>query len=397
MSPFSYTYSIPYVLFFICICVLSIPLIEKNRESLLYQHINFIQLSIFISLFIVFFGLRGYIYTDWASYYSFYQNCPSLLDNQYEIKKFINNTSWESGFVIYTIICKTISADYFFFQFISFTIDFIALFLIFKKLIPRHIMLGFIIFILFGGLSIEINLLRNSKSIICFMLSLKYIESKSIFKFFALNIFGCLFHITSLLYLPLYFILNKTIPKKLLIILFITGNIVYLFEIEWFRQILLLTSSFAPSRLEYLIEVYLSNKLYSSSYGLTLGFLERFISFLLIYKFSTSLCNIQKVNKIYINSFFIYLFIFLYFSEMTILLERIALLFVFSYWILFPQVFALLSKTHKKIFFTALFYYGIAKLVMGHHNIITLYDNVLFSYKSFSERLFLLTKHANKI
>ena len=182
-----------------------IPLYKINSSSS-YKYTIWLQQFFIIVLMVVFFGFRGFIYTDWLNYYQVYDASPSLINGAYPIKLFFEKP-WEKGFLFYMIVCKTISSNYFFFQFVSCTIDFIILFNFFKRIIPEYIIFGFILFVLFSGITIEFNLLRNSKAIMLFLISLKYIEEKNFVKYLILNSIGCLFHTTALLYLPLYFFL----------------------------------------------------------------------------------------------------------------------------------------------------------------------------------------------
>jgi hypothetical protein len=230
-----------------------------------------------------------------------------------------------------------------------------------------------------------------------FLISLNYLEKRKFIKYIILNIIGALFHITSLLYLPLYFILNKKIPRITLFILFCVGNLIFLLQVEWCKLVLTSLSALLPGRLGILLKVYLSSDLHSSAYGITIGYLERFFSFVFIYCFSQKLLMINKNNLIYINIFYLYIFIFLYFSEIAIILERVAALFIFPYWILYPQIYSLLRNQYKKYFLLILLFYGILKLGIGNRNIFSLYDNVLLPYKSYQERTIIKDQHSRNI
>jgi len=397
MPTFSFSYSIPYIILFLIVYINSIPLYKTNTVSLYnYNYSIWLQRFSVAVLLIIFIGCRGFLYTDWISYYPVYDSAPSLFDGAKSISNFFEE-NWENGFLFYMILCKTISSNYFFFQFISFTIDFFILYYFFKRIIPRYIILGFLFFILFSGIGIEFNLLRNSKSIMLFLISLKYMEEKKVVKFMLLNCVGALFHISSLLYLPAYFILQKKFSRALILILFIIGNLIFLLQVEWCKLFLTFISDFFPGRLGILLKLYLASDFYSSAYGITIGYLERFFSFIIIYYFSQRLCKSNKNNLIYINAFYLYTFIFLYFSEISIILERVAILFIFPYWILYPLIYSLLRNKSKQIFLLILLFYGILKLGVGNRNIFSLYDNVLFSCKSYRERLGIVNQHARII
>jgi hypothetical protein len=385
----SYIYSIPYILFFLFLYFNTIPF--NNSMVYQYKYFNFFQLFIPTIIIILFIGFRGFLYTDWQVYYSLYKKSSSLFDGLSKMNQFVKEWSdnfpyLERGFLIYLIICKTISQNYFFLQVISFIIDFFVLFCFFKKYIPRYVMFGFLFFFLFSGINIEFNLLRNAKSIMIFLLSIEYIYKKNIVIYFLLIFFASMFHISALLYLPLYFFINKKFHKIPVFIIFVVGNIIYLFQVQWCKSALLFISFLLPQRLAFLLETYLASDFFSKSYGITVGYLERFFSFIVVYKFYNKIYNKNNRNLIFVNGFYVYSFIFLYFSEITILLERVAVLFIFGYWIIYPQIYSLLSKNYKKMFLLFLLIYGIFKMGTGNNKIITEYDNILIIHKSYDVR-----------
>jgi hypothetical protein len=337
---------------------------------------------------IVFFGFRGYVLLDWHTYSRSYDNSPTLFDNFIIIEKFLNN-GWEKGFLVYMIICKTISSNYLFFQFISFIIDYIIIFYFFKRVIPENVILCLVFFILFNGILLEFHLLRNIKGILLFILSIKYIEKRIFSKFFLINIVGALFHISSLLFIPMFFILNKKIPGQIIFIAFLVGNLLFLLRVEWLKYFL--SNISIPGRLGDIIYKYLTaTSKYSQAFVLSIGYLERCFSFLLVFYFSKKIIKTDKNNNIYINAFYIYIFIYIFFYEMFIFIERVAVLFVFSYWIVYPMIYATISKRKKYIFILILLFYGILKFGSGYNKYYFYYDNVLFPYKSIKEREYIL-------
>jgi hypothetical protein len=389
MPTFSLLYSIPYIIFFVFLYVNIIPLQQGKAKSFIHNYYALLQLFFCITVLVFFIGFRGFIYTDWASYYKVFENCPPLWEGYEKIHEYLEAPPYnmEIGFLLFVILCKTASLNYFFFQFNLLFIDIFILYYFFKRVIPNYIALGFLFYILFSGFTIEINLLRNAKAIMLFLLSLEYLEKRKIIKYFVLNLIGVLFHVSSFLYLPLYFVLNKSVHRFFIITVFVIGNILFLLQMEWCKFVLLLISSYIPGKLGVLLKAYLKSDFYSSAFGISVGYVERFLTFIVIFCCSRRLLSKSKNNLIYINIYYIYIIIYLYFSEVMILLERIAVLFVFPYWILYPQIYALLSKKQKKIFLFILLFYGILKMGMAGKNIYALYDNVLLPHRSYNERL----------
>jgi len=387
MPVFSYIYSIPYIFLFVCVLLLSIPVIRVTGYG--GNYVLSVQTLICLIVLIFFIGFRGFIYSDYETYYAFYKSCPSFFDGITKITGFLSSSmfaigGWEKGFIIYAMLCKTITQNYFFLQFISFIIDLCVLYYFFNSIVSKqYIILCMLFYLVFSGLTIEFNLLRNSKSIMLFLISLKYLEQRKPAKYFLMNIMGCMFHITSIFYMPLYFFLKK-MNKKLVLFVFILGNIIFLLQIRWCKPILLFLSNFVPGGIGLLLKRYVATKVIAN-YGITIGYIERVFSFIMIYHFMNQLLK-NKKNLIFINAFFIYQFIYLYFSEISILLERLALLFVFPYWVLYPQIYQSITKNSKKLFLCCIFAYGVLRMAVGNGVSLSLYDNILFNHKSYNER-----------
>jgi hypothetical protein len=139
--------------------------------------------------------------------------------------------------------------------------------------------------------------------------------------------------------------------------------------------------------------MYLSSDHYSSSYGITIGYLERFFSFIMIFLLSKKIIAKKEENIIFINLFYLYSFIFLFFSEIMVILERVTVLFVCSYWILYPTIYSFFSRNKKKIFLVVALFYGFLKIGQGNRTILSQYDNMLFGYKSYSERRIIINRY----
>jgi transmembrane protein EpsG len=75
----------------------------------------------------------------------------------------------------------------------------------------------------------SLSVLRQYVSIVLFLYSYKYILSRDIYKFTLANLFGLAFHFSSLLYFPLYFIVNRKIGN--LVFISLLGTALFSFSI----------------------------------------------------------------------------------------------------------------------------------------------------------------------
>jgi hypothetical protein len=239
---------------------------------------------------------------------------------------------------------------------------------------------------LFGGLTLSINSLRNIKGILLFLLSLKYCKEKNIISYMILNIIGSMFHITSLVYLPLYFILNMKLQRIIVLVIFFVGNVMTFLNIKWIGILLNFIATIFDNRLAFLSLRYLESDLFGAR-SLGLGFFERSFTFLLFYLLYPKLSRNDLDVNIFANLLYIYVFVFLFGYEISIFGERFSLLFVASYWVLYPKLFAVLKKEYKCLFLILLLIYGTLKIMNMHYGAVHEYDNILTGYKSYDERL----------
>lgn len=207
------------VIYFINFILSFLEIFTKTNKKIIY-YISF-------TIIIFFIPFSYFIGADWDNYYINYYHLPTLFKSGLPMPKYID---FEIGFQYYTIFLKTFFS-YDVYRIISNIIDLLIIYKISKNFTKYPATL---IFIYFGInlYSIEIEALRQAKSIILFLLSLKYLEEKKIIPYIILNIIGCFFHKASIIFIPIFlfdkFILKtKKIKIKELCLLFI---LVFLFR-----------------------------------------------------------------------------------------------------------------------------------------------------------------------
>lgn len=292
-------------------------------------------------LLILFFGLRGYIGYDWYSYKPNFDKIVTigeLLKGNTQVL----HSGYELGFQIYTSFIKTLTNNYFIYNFINVSVDFIILYFVIKRF-SKYPILSLLLFFGIYGVALEIDMIRNAKSIMLFLLSIKYIDERKILNFGVLNILGILFHYSSILYLPMYFILNIKWNKKFILFLFILGNIYYLSDIRIVMRIIKEYNTLLPTGVGAKLSGYFSIIPLDFPLGFSLYYFERVIMFLICWFVSDNLKN-KKYGNIMLNSLYISIFFFLYLSEFSIVTMRFGLLFIYSYWFILPMLLGIYPK-----------------------------------------------------
>ena len=172
-------YTIPYVMLVMVVGFLALFYYQADTD----EDKNRITL-ILAGVFLFFFGFRGYILTDWVIYLPQYENMR--WDKVFNYFTTINN-NFEPGFAILVMICKSVFPSYFFLCFVIVSFNIYALIVFFKRY-TNNIPLGFILFLVFEGVIIMSNLLRNSISISIFLLALPFLENRKPIRYFLMCI-----------------------------------------------------------------------------------------------------------------------------------------------------------------------------------------------------------------
>ena len=338
-----------------------------------------------IILLMGFLGLRAFIGWDWWAYYPSYNNLPG-------------GFKYELGYELWSSFIYKIGLSYHHFTFLNTIIDMGIIAYVLKKY-SKYPLLSLFLFLAIQGLSFEVDLLRNAKSVLLFLISIQFINKKQPLPFFILNIIGASFHISSLIYLPMYFILNRNYSKKFILPLIILGNIYYLLDMKIIIHILEYTASVLPSSIGGKITSYLS--IIPKDYSLPVGILyfEKLITFvsvfLFLHKEKDSFDNTRETNEyslIMENSFYIFYLIYLFTSEFFIASVRIGVLFVFANWFVWGYI---ISKADNFKIKAGIFL--VASLIAGariynhfsfNGNKITYrYENIITNHKTYEEKI----------
>jgi hypothetical protein len=379
----NFTYAIPYITVFSVLYVLSIKISNLNYLSVLF--LNKTEKILFFFIFMIFLGCRGGVYSDWKIYYDYYLNVPALYDGFDSIKHFMFKAyfSWEKGFLLYSILCKTLFDNFYVFQYISFLIDFILLLNIIKYFDIKHSSFVCIIFFIFSGVLFEFNLLRNTKAVFLFIYSIRYIEKRQFFKYAIINFIGFSFHASAIIYFPLYFFIHKQIGKHIKEFAFLLSIFIFflqvIFQIRWITPILTITFSYLHiGRLGEIALKYIDSTGFSKPKIISLGTIERIVTFLLLLRIEKTLIKKSKKVIPIINCLCIFILFQLIMTEMIILIDRVAFLFIFSYWFFYAAFYEVLNRNQKVIFLMLMFIFGIMKLLVMNSNLEAEYNLAFF-------------------
>ena len=368
-------YSYPYIIYVVSLIICLIIELYKKQNNVAKS----VRLYCVFS-YLIFLGCRGFIGWDWMSYYPFFLSLPVIGDVNYWEKI----VGFERGFVVFASLIKSICDNYFALQLVIVAFYLYAV----DKLLMRYARiysLGFLVFLVMGGFATQIDLLRNSISIALFLLSIQYIESRKTKQYMFLNSIGLLFHTSSIVFFPLYYILQRRYDRKLLMVLFLIGNIIFLLQIQYLKPILSFLVSPIGGDVKYLVDLYFADNENANFYGIAIGYLERLLTTSLFLIYYDRIIRSAKYNLIFLNLYVLYFISFFYFGEIRIVTLRFSNLFTCSYWILYPALFSVISlKNNKILFMFFVSFYSLFKMD-GLSNL-PIFKYNLFFFENLKER-----------
>lgn len=378
-------YAYPYI--FIFLLVFSLSFIEQDNSKTLKKDAKIIARFSLALLLFLFLGLRGLIGMDWVFYKANYDRIPGYFSIS-EFKQIRHTLSYEGGWNYFTIICRYIGLDYISFQTVNWIIDFIFLYLIAKRYQQKNILLFFTIFLVLQGYTFSLIILRNSKVIYLFILSLKYIKEKKILKYELLCIIGFFFHKSIIICMPLYFILVRQYNKKFILALFIVGLGIFILQISYLKMLIMASIKILPETpITRMVSAYMHSDHFGGSFGLTIGALERIATFIIFYRFQDLLIGENNENIVEWNCYLIFIFLNLYFNELYIVIERLPNYFIFTYWIFYPKLFRKMDKPTKLFAYICLIVYGTLRVYITVDDRYYKYENVLTGISTPKERV----------
>ena len=328
-----------------------------------------------IAIFYIFFAFRGYLYTDWTSYDDFFSKLEwrdlSTDENKADFH--------EPGFVLLALLCKSIINEYAFLVIVCTTIDTFLFVRFLKRREIANIPLVFMLFITFEGLIIMFNLLRNAISIFIFLNSLEYIEKRNIKKYLIACLLCLSFHLSSIIYFPLYFVLHKKLNRWVLPAIFTFCRAVHYSKVSFIGTMasMLGFQGAIGKKVETYTEFFSASRQFSFT-----GTIEKVGLTTLIFLYYNEISE-KKGRILMINCLTLYYIMYYCLGELNTLSQRLADIFIFSYWILWGDIIhAIYLKNNKLILSGILYLYC---LLVAFSNIKTPcqeYDNLLFGGKS---------------
>lgn len=380
------------LIYFVILSCFDIFIITHKKNKFLILVLAFLG-------YLFFFGFRGFIAWDWSHYYPRWLGSVNIFeaienDFRFNIDKYL---TYEKGYQIWMSVLKVFFSNWNIYLFFTTLIDTICLLTIFYKYSPYPIFSMFL-FLGFGGIQLQLDLMRNMKAILIFLFSIEFLIKNKKIKNKIMVIMSSFLHFTSLIYLIILPFLKKNLCKykKILLFIFLFGIIFLIFSDSILYEILKLIKEFFNNfennifnRINRKLYFYLNND-FASAKELSLGFIERILTFLLFYIYREKISK-DKYGTIFFNIFLLYMISYLYGSGVRIIFERLGLLFVCSYWIVYPILLKNISKLKKILIFSFLILFCTLKINKSYvFNVkareLYKYQNILWNKETYEEK-----------
>lgn len=178
--------------------------IYKNRLLNLFLFLLFLQLYLFVALRSVNVG------ADTISYLNFYENSYSFpLTN-------LTYARYETGFLFITNALSVLQNPQVYIASLA-LIPYIFFYTFIKKE-SKSPLLSLLLFICLGFYTNSFNLMRQFFAMGIILVSYRELKNSNLIKFTCLIVLASLFHVTALIFLPIYFIKDKKITPLYLLI-----------------------------------------------------------------------------------------------------------------------------------------------------------------------------------
>ena len=195
-----------YILF--CWIWSSQPGFDKGKSDFLYW-----------SVFLLFWFTAGWRYetgTDYFAYDELYRSTTTLGEAQQAGGITSDLGTTDIGYMLLNSLFRTIGTDI---NIMFFLIAFVTNLLLFGsigKYLPRYRFPCILAYYTFCFFTLDMNGIRQSIAVCIFIYSLRYIQQRQTVRYAATILIAALFHLSAVVVLPLYWIVNRRFPSWLL-------------------------------------------------------------------------------------------------------------------------------------------------------------------------------------
>ncbi|MBR0037205.1 MAG: EpsG family protein [Bacteroidales bacterium] len=373
-------YAIPYIVFFLFILVLGIITEQRKDDVELCRKVKLFG----VLSFVLFFGFRGYIWHDWTSYYIYHEDrtWSDFLEYDYFEHR-------EPGWLLFDLVLKTLGFTY---PMLQITVTLLSTFLLvrFLRRYTDNFLLALAAFLAMNGYVLSINLMRNSLAILIFLNALDFLRNRQFWPYFGMCLLSVSLHFSSLIFLPLYFILHLRLNKWVFLLLVI---VCHLALFVGFSPIMTIAAQLFEDNaiVAQKVESY-------TDYGwhgmpITI-LLQRLITCGMVFCFYETLMQRRSTNRIIVNSLLVYMLSTALTYDIVEVSNRLGIIFSYANWVILIELVFCLKYVGNRCLFAGYFVlFFIFRMLVTINTPVNEYQNYLLgNVKTYQQSL----DHFNK-
>lgn len=320
-------------------------------------------------LFIIVGGLRYSVGTDWPQYEATFNTLDSVGG--------IFTAREEKLFMVFMFITKKILNSYVFFTFTFFSVAFYLKYVIFKKY-STDIFLSLIIYFFTLFLIYDLNGVRQGMALALVFLSIPYLLNKKPFLFILIVIIGSLFHVSSLIFLPFYWIANLKISKKKMIVIVVASLLVSmpiraLIENNAYLQLILAMDSFSH------YSFYVTDDIAARDVSIvSIAVFQRLFIFVLFILNYDKIDASDDLKALLLNGYFVSVLLFVFLSFSADLAARSSFYYKSLEILMIPLIVTCQAKLTNRMILFAIF---VLFAIVGANRILEIPNGGLIPYQ----------------
>ncbi|MGL5558916.1 MAG: EpsG family protein [Paraclostridium dentum] len=298
------------ILFIVILCSFMDVYIEnKKLRNLIYVFLCF--------LLIIFAGTRFETGSDWIGYTYTFNHEVGTLKEILMGSASLSGPRMESGYIIVNSIVKSLGGSI---NEVFLIMAAITLGIVFKscKKYTPYCFVAILIYLRYAYPQTNFMFVRQGLSIAVFLYSIKYIYEKKLLKYFVCITICVLFHKSTLVLYPIYFVINREYKTSILVGFMIVAII--LGFTRWINFITL----FTPDIIDKSINGYLSTGM---SAGISPAMIEKILVISVALIFREKLSTRFKYFNIFLNLYIISFMSYYSLIESYVLQQRMVIIF----------------------------------------------------------------------
>lgn len=290
-------------------------------------------------------GLRFETGGDWDTYKTIFESAP-LLSNIAQDGSLLIRTIAEPGFLLLCSIFRTchIHIQWLFFLISVFNISLLAVTL--KRYTP-YPAIALVCYFSILYFSLEFIYIRQATAIVICFYALRFIKEKRLWPYLVCIALACLFHQTALLMMPMYWLLDRSYSRLLMIVTVLFGCGIMVAKIPWFSSLFETVTTAMGGAAAKKAEVYTDNNVMSVERVISIGFFINLLMFAAVMYFKERIEE-RPFGKIHVNMYVISLLMYYYCYELIEVSNRLRLAFFISIIVLLPEIISLMPMVWRK-------------------------------------------------